>query len=119
MTVHDIVALLGARVLCCEDLLDEEVRSACGSDLMSDVLAFVKERSVLLTGLTNQHAIRTAEILDVLCVIFVRGKEPTDDILAMAKERDIVILVTEYTLFTACGILYEQGLRGGRPHHGR
>jgi len=95
-----------------EETLDQEIVYACGSDLMSDVLAFVKEQTVLLTGLINPQVIRTAELLDVSAIVFVRGKTPTPDIVDMAIERDIVLLSTDYTLFEACGKLYQAGLRG-------
>ncbi|MDD3243875.1 MAG: DRTGG domain-containing protein [Eubacteriales bacterium] len=114
MNIGDIREYLGAEVLCGQDGMETEILSACGSDLMSDVLAFVKEKTVLLTGLTNPHVIRTAEMLDVSLIVFVRGKYPSDDILEMAKERGIAIFRTEMTLFEACGVLYTHGLRGGR-----
>lgn len=113
MKIADVVRLLDAEIMCGEDLMDVELHSACGSDLMSDVLAFVKDRTVLLTGLTNLHVVRTAEMLDVLCIVFVRGKHPADDIIEMAKERDMCILSTHHTLYVACGILYQNGLPGG------
>ena len=94
MTVKDVKDVLKARVLTGEDLLDQEVRSACGSDMMSDVLAFSKDHSVLLTGLCNPQVIRTAEMLDIVCLIFVRGKKPYDSIIDMAKARDLVVLAT-------------------------
>ncbi len=105
--------VLSARLLCGEELLKEELRSACGSDLMSDVLAFVKDKAVLLTGMNNAHVVRTAEMLDIVCIVFVRGKIPDDDLLSMARDRGIAMLSTEMTLFTACGVLYQSGLRGG------
>ena len=76
MTIKELIPVLDARVLCGEDKLEQEVSSACGSDLMSDVLAFVKDKTVLITGLTNVHVMRTAEMLDIHCVIFARGKVP-------------------------------------------
>ena len=108
MTVKDVKDVLKARVLTGEDLLDQEVRSACGSDMMSDVLAFSKDHSVLLTGLCNPQVIRTAEMLDI-----VRGKKPDDSIIEMAKDRDLVVLATGHRMFSACGMLYSAGLRGG------
>ena len=113
MTVKDVMDVLGARVLTGEEYLDREVRSACGSDMMSDVLAFSKDHSILLTGLCNPQVIRTAEMLDIVCVIFVRGKKPDETILEMAKERNLVILETGHRMFSACGLLYEAGLHGG------
>lgn len=112
MTIRDLMDILDAQVLCGEARLDTPVVSACCSDLMSDVLAFVTEKTVLLTGLTNMHAIRTAEILDLKCVIFARAKMPTDDILARADEIGLVVLLSRHTMFTSAGLLYEGGLRG-------
>lgn len=112
MTAQKIAELLDAQVLCGE-LPTEEVQSACGSDMMSDVLAFPKERMVLLTGLTNAHVMRTCEMLDVLLVVFVRGKIPGADVLEEAQSRDIVVLATPYTLYEACGRLYSNGLPSG------
>ena len=76
MKIRDIVKLLDAKVYCCEDRLDTEVHACCGCDMMSDVLAFVKDQAVLLTGLVNPQSIRTAEMMDIVCIVLVRGKEP-------------------------------------------
>ncbi|MBS6642998.1 MAG: hypothetical protein KH366_05390 [Clostridiaceae bacterium] len=113
MTVKDVQNVLGARVVVGEEHLDREVKSACGSDMMSDVLAFSKDHSVLLTGLCNPQVIRTAEMLDIVCIIFVRGKKPDETILKMAKERDLIVLETGHRMFSACGMLYQAGLHGG------
>ncbi|MDK2808165.1 MAG: hypothetical protein PWP24_900 [Clostridiales bacterium] len=117
MTIHDIQSILGARVICGEEHLDREVYTACGSDMMSDVLAFVKDHSVLLTGLCNPQVIRTAEMMDIVCVVFVRGKLPDDAMIALAQEKEIPILCTGHRLFSACGMLYEKGLHGGAPYN--
>ncbi len=113
MTVADIKSILKADVLCGEDMMDKEVRTACGSDMMSDVLAFVKDQSVLLTGLVNSQVIRTAEMMDMVCIVFVRGKTPNEEMLELARERGLVIMTCGYRMFTACGLLYEGGLKGG------
>lgn len=115
MTVDEIRSLLQAEVLCGGENLTHEVHTACGSDMMSDVLAFVKDQSVLLTGLCNPQAIRTAEMMDIVCIVFVRGKIPDANMLELAEERGLVILSTQFRMFTACGLLYENGLRGGGP----
>ncbi len=107
-----MVRILNARVLLGEDKLDTPVYTACCSDLMSDVLAFVDEKTVLITGLTNPHVVRTSEMLDLKCLVFARGKVPTEDILESADEQGLVVLTTRLTAFTACGMLYEAGLRG-------
>ena len=81
--------------------------------MMSDVLAFVKEQAVLLSGLVNPQVIRTAEMMDMKCIVFVRGKKPSIDMIDLATERDIVLLRSELEMFTACGLLYQNGLKGG------
>ncbi len=113
MTIGDIKTILDAEFVCGESIKDNEVHTACSSDLMSDVLAFVKDQAVLLTGLVNTQTIRTAEMMDMVCVVLVRGKKPSEDICALAKEMDIAILCTKYTMFESAGRLYEKGLRGG------
>ena len=112
MTIGTIKDLLEAEVLCGEDLLDEDVHSACGSDMMSDVLAYVKDQAVLLTGLVNSQVIRTAEMMDMHCVVFVRGKKPTPEMIALAAESGMAILATDKRLYEACGKLYVNGLVG-------
>lgn len=113
MTIEDVRQILNAAVITGNEHLRTEVHNACGSDMMSDVLAFVKDQSVLLTGLVNAQAVRTADMMDMVCVVFVRGKEPGPDIVSLAAERGIVLLRTPLRMFTACGLLYEAGLRGG------
>ena len=112
MKIRDIQQLLDAQLLCHSDNLDREISSAFGCDLMSDVLAYVKDQSVLLTGLVNPQVIRTAIMLDMVCVVFVRSKQPTEEILALAKESGMVVMSTNKTLYTSCGILYSNGLDG-------
>ncbi|WIV10568.1 DRTGG domain-containing protein [Proteiniborus sp. MB09-C3] len=112
MKLSEIRDILEAKVLVGEGFLEREVYSAFGSDLMSDVLAFINENSILLTGLTNTQVIRTAEAADFFAIVFVRGKRPSEDLLDLALEKNITIMTTEYTLYTASGRLYEKGLKG-------
>lgn len=112
MQLHEIQTILKAAVLSGEDALDQEVLSACGSDFMSDVLAYVKNQAVLLTGLVNPQVIRTADMVDMKCVVFVRGKQPGPEILSLARERGIVVMTSPKRLYEACGLLYAHGLRG-------
>ena len=114
MTIQDIKDILHAEILWAdEDMLSHEVHTACGSDMMSDVLAFVKDQAVLLTGLVNPQVIRTAEMMDIVCIVFVRGKMPGPSMIGLAEERGIALLSCGQRMFTACGLLYENGLRGG------
>lgn len=117
MTLAFIKSLLNARLFVGEEFLEREVFTACGSDMMSDVLAHVDDQSVLITGLCNPQVIRTAEMMDIVCIIMVRNKEPDESMITMAHERGICLLGTSLPMFTACGILYDHGLRGG-AHHG-
>ena len=110
MKVSEIAKLLNAKILTGEDLLDLEIRNACGSDMMSDVLAYVKNQAMLLTGLVNPQVIRTAEMMDMHCVVFVRGKQPDESIINLGREKNMVVMMTERRMFSACGILYANGL---------
>lgn len=111
MTVKEIAAVLGAQWLCCEEEGDRVVHSAFASDMMSDVLAYVQEDTLLLTGLVNSQSIRTAEMLDLPCVVFVRGKNPHRDAIERAQEMGMPALSTQYTMFESCGRLYAAGLK--------
>ena len=112
MKLSEVRDILQAEVLFGSDRLDREVRSACGSDFMSDVLAYVKDQALLLTGLVNPQVIRTADMTDMKCVTFVRGKTPDERLLALAEQRDIVIMTTAMRMYDACGRLYANGLGG-------
>ena len=114
MKIGSIATLLSAEVLCGAEELESEVHSACASDMMSDVLAFVKDQAVLLTGLVNPQVIRTAVMMDMRCVVFVRKKSPTEDMIALAEESGIVLMKSNLRMFEACGILYSEGLCGSK-----
>lgn len=113
MTIKQVMETLDAELLTPEADLTREVHAACGSDMMSDVLAYVKDQGVLLTGLNNPQVVRTADMMDILCIVFVRGKKPGEELVKMAERLDIAVLGTSLPMFSACGILYGCGLRGG------
>ena len=112
MKISTVKELLDAEVLCCPEEMGSHVYSACGSDMMSDVLAYVKDQAVLLTGLVNPQVVRTAEMMDMVCIVFVRSKRPTEDMIRLAKSSGIVMLATPLRMYEACGLLYENGLKG-------
>ncbi|MBR6006764.1 MAG: hypothetical protein IK064_03975 [Clostridia bacterium] len=110
MEISQVAEILEAEVLTCSDFLDGEVCTACGSDMMSDVLAFVKHQGILLTGLMNPQVIRTAMMMDTNCIVFVRGKMPSEEMQLFAENSGIVMMTTKYSMFESCGRLYEAGL---------
>jgi len=110
MKISEVIKLLNAEILTGTDFVDDEVSSAFGCDLMSDVLAFVNNQTVLLTGLTNLQVVRTAEMMDMRVIVFVRGKKPDDDVIELAEKKDMIILATDLPMYPSCGILYENGL---------
>ena len=112
MKLSEIKEILNADVIVGEDKLDIEVKTAFGADLMSDVLAFAKAGSLLLTGLTNTQIVRIANVLDIAAIILVRGKKPPAETLSMAKNLQIPILTTKYILFETAGRLYAKGIVG-------
>ena len=112
MKMKEILTLLGGRLLCGAPQDDHEFTSAFASDMMSDVLAFVKNQALLLTGLVNPQVVRTADMVEMKCIVFVRGKVPGPDILSLAEERDIVVMTCPKRMYEACGLLYSNGLRG-------
>lgn len=112
MKLSEVKEILDADVIVGEDNLDMEVKTAFGADLMSDVLAFAKAGSLLLTGLTNVQVIRTVDILDIAAIVLVRGKRPSEETINMARELKIPVLSTKYILFETAGRLYARGMVG-------
>ena len=117
MKISTLTELLDAKVICGEQNISKHVYSACGSDMMSDVLAYVKDQAVLLTGLVNAQVVRTAEMMDMVCIVFVRNKKPTEEMIELAKENGLVLITTEKRMYDACGILYNAGLTGNGVRH--
>ncbi len=113
MTIKETQAAIEAEAIAGTERADIEILSACGADLMSDVMAFVKDQVLLLTGLINIQVIRTAILMDIQAICFVRGKKPNQEMIEMAKENGIALLSTKLPMFLACGKLYEAGVRHG------
>jgi predicted transcriptional regulator len=114
MKLKEIIKILGARVIRAagDDLDNIYIPMACGSDLMSDVLSFIKPGSLLLTGLTTEQVIYTAEMADIKVICFVRGKRPDEKIIELADKKNITLLVTDLPMFESCGRLYIAGMKG-------
>ena len=112
MTLKEVQDILEAEVLVGRDQLQKPVKTAFAADLMSDVLAFAKPDSLLLTGLTNPQVVRTADILDITAIILVRGKKPSEETVKLAEELKIPILSTRYILFETSGRLHAKGIKG-------
>jgi len=113
MKLSKIIQILDAEILCnLKDKSDVNITMACGADLMSDVLAFIKSEALLLTGLTTPQVVYTAENSGVNVICFVRGKKPRREIINLAKEKNIILLATKHPLYESCGLLYKHGLKG-------
>lgn len=108
--IKKIAELLEARIVCGDDFIDNEVEHAFASDLMSDVLTLESEQLVLITGLTNMQTVRTAEMADIDCVVFVRGKKVTPDMVEVANENNMVLVECQYSMFRTIGMLHEAGV---------
>ncbi|MFC1619574.1 DRTGG domain-containing protein [Candidatus Neomarinimicrobiota bacterium] len=118
MTIDEIVELLNGELLTPRTNGNLIVHTGCGCDLMSDVLAFIKPDTLLLTGLTNAQVIRTAEMADIKAICFVRGKKPSAEVVEFAEEKGITLLATASRMFEACGLLHEKGLLGCSEYKG-
>jgi predicted transcriptional regulator len=112
MKISELKEILKAKVLVGEDQLNNVITGGGAADLMDDVLAAAARGSALLTGVTTAHVIQTARIVQVGALVIVRGKQPPDEMIAMAQSYNIPLLLTDYSLFVACGRLYMNGIRG-------
>ncbi len=110
MKLREIVEIVQGTLLFEADL-EKEIPCGGAADLMSDVLALVEPGAILLTGLCNPQVVRTAEMADISGIIFVRGKQPMPETLALAQEKGIPLVTTNLAMFEACGRLYQAGLR--------
>ena len=112
MNLEGVKDVLEAKVLFGDDFLSNEVKEISASDLLSDVLAFTNPGSVLLTGLINPQAVRTAEMVEISAICFVRGKIPAEATIKLAKENGLPLLCTKLPMYEACGRLYKAGIAG-------
>ncbi|TET19057.1 MAG: hypothetical protein E3J78_05695 [Candidatus Cloacimonadota bacterium] len=116
MTLKEIAECLEAEIIVDANGLEMEIKIASGSDLMSDVLAFSRPKSLLLTGLTNPQSVRTAEMSEMVAICFVRGKMPPEETVNLAREKEIPLLLTKLPMFESCGKLYGKGLAGSSEY---
>ena len=110
MQVSQICDLLSAKIICGEEHLSTTIKRGYSSDLMSDVLTLDTDQLLLLTGLCNVQTIRTSEMADIRFIVFVRNKKVSEDMLVLARENNMCLLESPFTLFKASGILYKEGL---------
>ncbi len=112
MKLKEIIELLDGNLLTGKDQLDKSLNTGGASDLMSDILAGLSEKCVLLTGLTTVQTVRTAIIAGVGAIVFVRGKIPPTEVIDQARANEIPLLSTPYSMFVSCGRLYSKGITG-------
>ena len=111
MTLAEVLSLIEGKLISSDADLSQEIAMACGADLMSDVLAFTHTGTLLMTGLTNPQVVRTAEMAGIVAIVFVRGKLPPPETIALAAEKGIPLLASKYTMYETCGRLFETGLK--------
>jgi len=111
MTLAEVLSVIDGKLISSDADLSQEVAMACGADLMSDVLAFTHTGTLLMTGLTNPQVVRTAEMAGIVAIVFVRGKLPPPETIALAEEKGIPLLASKYTMYETCGRVYKTGLK--------
>lgn len=111
MKIQEIVKILEAKVLCCHENLNREIEFAFASDLMSDVLTIDNEGILLITGLANMQSIRTAEMLDIYCILYVRNKIIPQEMIELAQDKGITLIECQYSMFKTSGILFGIGIK--------
>ena len=111
MKIREIVERLEGKLLTDEKHMDYDVPCGFSCDLISDILMCVNEPTLILTGVTNHQIVRLADMIEIMGVVFVRGKLPPQDIIDMANERDLPLVSTQHTMFKSSALLYNGGLR--------
>ncbi|MFP4024259.1 MAG: DRTGG domain-containing protein [Thiohalospira sp.] len=111
MKIKEIVNIINGKVVCGKELLETEVQKGFASDLMSDVLTLDTDNILLITGLANLQAIRTAEMSDITCIIFARNKKVTKEMIELAAENQMVLIECACSVFKSAGELYKAGIK--------
>ena len=111
MKIREIAELVDGEIVGAPCDENYEVEKAFSSDLMSDVLRFSMDETVLITGLCNNQTMRTAEMADLRVVLIGRDKQPDDEMLELAEDSDITIIKSKYSIFKLSGILYNAGIK--------
>jgi predicted transcriptional regulator len=111
MKIKEIVNIINGKVVCGKELLETEVKKGFASDLMSDVLTIDTDHILLITGLANLQAIRTAEMSDITCIIFARNKKVTKEMIVLAAENQMVLIECACSVFKTAGELYNAGIK--------
>ncbi|MBT8338873.1 MAG: hypothetical protein HKP58_09335 [Desulfatitalea sp.] len=112
MKIKELQQILNATVLAGKEQLDRIITAGAAADLMDDVLAAAAKDCALLTGVTSMDVIQTARITQVGAVVIVRKKKPQQEVIELSRAYDIPLLITDFSLFVACGRLYMNGIRG-------
>ena len=110
LKLEELLEILEAEIILNNNWLRGEISRVHGSDLMSDILSYSKPNSLLLTGLINPQTIRTAEMVEIAAVCFIHGKTPHAETIDLARENEMPLLGTGFSMFEACGKLYAAGL---------
>ena len=110
MKLREVLELIEGKLITKDVDLDIDVKMGCGADLMSDVLTFSHDDSLLMSGLINPQVVRTADMAGVRAIVFVRGKVPPPETIALAEKKRIPLLASRYTMFETCGRLFQAGL---------
>lgn len=114
MELRELAATIDGTILVGEDQPNLLIDRAFAADLLSDVLALTDERTTLVTGMINPQVMRVAEILNIIAIIFVRGKTPPQTLLDYATELNIPLVATGKTMFETCGLMFANGVRACR-----
>ncbi len=111
MNIKEVVDIIGGKLICGESMINTEIERGFASDLMSDVLTLDSDNVLLITGLANLQAIRTAEMSDISCIVFARNKKITEEMMELAKENNIILIECASSVFKTAGKLYKAGIK--------
>jgi hypothetical protein len=110
MKISEVASTVNGKIVCSANLAEREIRRACASDLLSDVLTLNKHGILLITGLSNLQTVRVAEVAEIACILLVRNKKASPEMIRIAEENKIAIIESERSMFFASGVLFKGGL---------
>jgi predicted transcriptional regulator len=105
MNLQELIESIDGQLITKGVDLSKEIKGAFAADLMSDVLASIEPEAILLTGLCNPQVVRTAIMADVVAIVFVRGKIPDENTIALAEKEGMPLITSQLGMYALCGRL--------------
>ena len=97
MTLAEIVEKVQGKVVV--DKADANVNFAYASDLLSDVMGYCGDESVLITIQNHLNTIAVCTLAGIEAIVICHGRPVPDDMKAAAEREEVAIVTTDLSQF--------------------